>query len=198
MEIIEWETTHKPSDWVSAALAYRKDVGDTKRFKILASVIIVLLGISILPFFLIEGLSFLICIPSRTCSSVLIWEIFRLNFCLISLFMLPLLIINTNILYRLRIEFLYRRLFIQNKANAISNKVIANGDGITVYEQTHKTLLYWNSFEHLIETENAFILSPKRNFFVLILKRDLKSLEKITGFREMVHAINGKKIKFVR
>lgn len=193
MEQIEWETSLKPSDWVSAALAYRKAMGDHKKFLIVVWILIGFATILIVfPQMLFLGFSLTICISDGSCSPSELWSpaqllIFSLIGCAILLF-----VAHTNLLYRLRIEIVYRRLYLRNKDLKLPARIIANAEEIVVDEKTHKTSFYWKAFENIFETESAFILSPKRNFFLLVTKRDFKNADQMTQFRNVVETATGK------
>jgi len=61
-------------------------------------------------------------------------------------------------------------------------------------KSSYKITYYWSIFQSIIETSDAFLLSHRKNHFILIPKRAFLNAEKIQEFQEMLKQQTGKPI----
>ena len=194
MKKIEFDVLYKVSDWVSAALAYKKSVDDQKPFIIIAWILVAYVFAS----YLTPGLFSLLCVPFKTCSAELFWKMLKVAVIGFGGCALVLVIAYSNILYRLRIEFTFRMSFVRFKQEYQEPcKIIASDEGVSIEKQTHKTTIYWKSFQQVIESRDAFLLSTRKYHYLLIPKSAFRNLDHMTRFNEMVMTNTGQQMKYV-
>jgi hypothetical protein len=195
MEIFEVNVKYSPSDFVSAALVYRKAVGDTKTFIIIVWVIVAFVFVSYL---LPPLLAILLCLPFRTCSADT-WQGFaRVGAIIIGGCVILLLVAYSNILYRLRMEYAYRLGFLKfKKEYEESKKFIVNDEGLELQESSYKTTFYWKAFQQIIESQNAFLLPRKKNQYIVIPKRAFNNPDDAIKFSELIATYTNQQIKKV-
>jgi len=195
MEQFELDVNYKASDFISAAIVYRKSAGDTRTFIVIIWILIAFVFVSyLMPFLLIP----LLCIPFGTCSPQLLWDVARVTVIGAGGCLILLLAAYTNILYRLRMEFIYRIGFIRFKKEYQSTrKFITNEEGLQIRELSYKTTFYWKTFQQIIESQDAFLLPIKKNRYIVIPKRSFKSPDDMARFAEVITTYTNQQIKRV-
>ena len=164
MSQLEVTVDYRPSDLVSAALVYKKAVGDTKTFIIIVWIIVVFVLANYLmpPLFLV-----LLCVPSGTCS-VGTWQGFaRIGALSIGDCVALLLIAHSGILYRLRMEYTYRLSFLRFRREFEGKKFIVTEEELELLEPSYKITYYWKGFQQVLESQNAFLLPRKGSQYIV-------------------------------
>jgi hypothetical protein len=195
MEKVELDVVYKVSDYVHAALAYRKSIGDYKVFVIIVWVLVAFVFVS----YLLPGLLIpLLCIPFHVCPSGTLLDIAQVGLIGIGGCGLLLLIAYSNILYRLRMEYTFRIGFAKFKEEYQElNKIVTSIEGIEVNRKTYRTTIYWKSFQQILESRDAFLLVMKKYNYVLIPKSAFRNLDQTKSFSEMLISQTGQQIKSI-
>jgi hypothetical protein len=195
MEKVELDVIYNVSDYVSAAIAYRKSIGDYKTFIIVVWVLVAFVFVT----YLLPGFFFpLLCIPFHICSTETLWGFAQVAIIGIGGCVLLLLIAYSNILYRLRMEFKCRLWFAKFKEEFQKpNKIVGSEEGIEVHRNTYRMTIYWKSFLQVLESRDAFLLAMRKYDYVLIPKRAFKNLDELKSFSEMIVSQTGQQIKSI-
>jgi hypothetical protein len=140
----------------------------------------------------------MLCIPFKTCSSDVWRGLARVTTIGVGGCVLLLFVAYSNILYRLRIESLYRLSFMRfKKEYQATKKLFTNDEGVEIREPSHKTTFYWKSFQQIQESKDAFLLPIKKSQYILIPKRIFKNPDEMARFSELLVAQTNLQIKEV-
>lgn len=108
IEQFEVDINYNVLDFVSAALVYRKKVSNTKSLIIIVWILVIFSFLSLLmPLLLLT----LLCILVKICDTNMWQDFTRVGLLTLAISGILFFIANSNTLYRLRKEFIYRLMF---------------------------------------------------------------------------------------
>ena len=198
MEQLDLDINYKPSDFVSAAKAYRRSLGENRIWAviILSCFVVIVFIPTLFPLWIgvstCIGLDFLI----RYCSSAFLWQSAWLTILVVSGGALLFFVTYSGIADRLTIEILYRLIFVWNKQRYQSAiKVIIFDEGVEIQRPSSKTMIYWKSFQQILESQDAFLLPTQKNRYLIIPKCAIKSSDDSLKFIQVIVAETERQIK---
>ena len=194
MEKIELEVLYQVSDWVNAALAYFSAMGDFKKRLEWNWVFTIIMFSYVLALFLSGSLIFVLCPFGSACANNVLLPTGKVVLLVTVVFGLILINTYTHALYKWELRWRYRRTFARQKNLSQPWKIIIDEEGVVIDEITDKVIIYWKSFQKIIESNESFLLSQNKNRYVVIPKRAFHDQQIMTVFREIVIAKTNEQI----